>query len=77
MEHGGGDFEGYGPPIPEGPEEPHGQDGLEDCADEGGAHADAEKLAEEVVARGVDAVEDDCNMGEEFGDNVKGTCRIG
>lgn len=76
MQHGRGDFESDGPAIPEGAKKVHGEDCLEDRADEGGAHTDAEELAEEVVARGVDAVENDCDVGEEFGDDVEGTYKL-
>lgn len=76
MQHGRGDFERYGPAIPETAKQIHGENCFEDCADEGGAHTDAEELAEEVVSRGVDAVEDDCDVGEEFRDDVESTCSI-
>lgn len=96
VEEGRGDFEGQGPVVPEGAEEPlkrcvsrcvfgiarggswksgqtyHGYDGLGQCPEEGGDHGELEDAGEKLVLLRIDAVENDADVWEEFGDNIKG-----
>ena len=56
---------------PEGAEEVEDDERFGDGAEEGGGEGEEEEAGEEEVAVGVEAVEDDGDVGEEFADYVE------
>lgn len=67
-----GDFERELPSGPQAAEEVHGHDGFGSCSRCRGDAGEEEDAAEEGVSSGKDAVEDDGDVGEEFGDDIEG-----
>ena len=72
MQDGGDDFEGELPLRPEGAEEVEDDESFGDSAEEGGGEGEEEEAGEEEMVGGVEAVEDDGDVGKEFADDVEG-----
>jgi hypothetical protein len=69
-------FEGYLPPIPESSEQPHRHNRLTSgtsCSRDAGEKKDR---AEKLVTIRPDAIENDGNVGEEFGHYIESTCGV-
>ena len=73
MQQRRGDLEGNLPTVPQTSKEPHGHDGLAECAGRRRDAREEEDATEEVVAIGIDAVQNDGDMGEELGYEIEGS----
>jgi hypothetical protein len=69
------DLESNCPPVPQTAKKIHGEGSFGQRPGNGGYARKSEYLVEKLVRIGVDSVQDDRDVGEEFGDNVERACR--
>ncbi len=72
MQHRSSDLEYNGPLKPQDSEEIHCQNGLRRCSNQRSDAGKSENLVKEFVLSRIDAVEDNGNVRQKFGDNIEG-----
>lgn len=76
MQHRRSELESNCPAVPQTSKQPHCDDRFGNGPCESSDAGEAEEFTEEFVLGGVEAVEDNGDMWEKLGDDIKGTCLL-